>query len=225
MYIYYVHLLCTLCLCTCYEHVLYAVVTTRPTMCIECTFQVANRTFMKITCVIFKHVRFATWNVHSMFTHVVVPFSLQALFGVPTQSLHFVRPSSVFWKLTLYVQIHVHAEYIFNVSTKNVCNVRTMNLFSHILRVHLLHYLCTFCCVSIRAKGFAHKSWTTKGPLSQHAEKVRLLPFMCASSLVYGALLHHQWCSACAVVNWKHVTLLSRLPVPVTLWQRAHYVQ
>ena len=68
MYITFVHLWCTfimfiidtLCLCTCYEFVLSAVVTTRPTMCIECTFQVANRTFMKITSVIFKNVRFAT---------------------------------------------------------------------------------------------------------------------------------------------------------------------
>ena len=65
------YIIVTLCLCRLYEHVLYAVVTTRPTMCIECTFQVANRTFLKITCVIYKNViyknvRIATRNVHSM---------------------------------------------------------------------------------------------------------------------------------------------------------------
>jgi hypothetical protein len=107
-------------------------------MYIECTFQVANLTYVYITHVMYKYVRIVTSNVHSMYTYVLLSFISAALFGLPTQYFHFRRPSSVFWKFTLYVHFHVHANYIFNVSTKNVSNERTMNLLSLALWVLFL---------------------------------------------------------------------------------------
>ncbi len=77
VYIFYVHVICTFVLCAC-SHASYNVE-------IECTFQVANLTYVYITHVIYKYVRIATSNVHSMYTYVVLSFILDAIFGLPTQ--------------------------------------------------------------------------------------------------------------------------------------------
>jgi hypothetical protein len=83
---------------------------------IEWTFEVTIRTYLYITCVMYTYVRFATWNVHSMYI----------VWGVGTSAEN---------KCTYYM-------YIRNVHNKCACTMYTI----YVQNVHIkknVHIKCT----------------------------------------------------------------------------------